>query len=558
MNYFFDSHLHLTLKNQFSKNGNSTSPWKAITKEDLKEGLPKLLEIFALGLIDKMFGSQSSPDLLIQGGYKMVVMPLFAPDVDLVKALSSKKIFMDLLKKYKNSRFGEVLSYERYQQLLGEVNAFSIVENDLKILPAKDPFHPDRKIVFLNSKSQWKENEPDTLFVVCSVEGIHSLRSNLQESHADVILQDIRQNIQKIKSQGINIVMANLTHIDRNNRDFCNQAYAMDGMRVSNFDEKDLRPVDSGLTDAGRNLVDLLEENQICTDIKHMSPQARFQLYSYRQSKGIKSPLVSSHSGLCGIPFESAQEGFKDYVYSSVKEDKCYRVRVGKPVKYKFDNFPSPGFNASTINLFDEDVKAIYESNGLLGISLDERVIGYTKARRLGPDHFSANVGGITVKNQGRKYILTDTDFLSDHEYHDLNLFNTHRGQLLHQCADAEELTEMIRRNSTDIPPHQFHHFLNQILHGVKLGKDLEGAKGIEKMLTQILCVGSDFDGLIEAIDWCTSCMHTKKLKDRFIKQFPKALMDNHLFLPQNWTIERIADRLFYENGRDFVLSRLK
>ncbi|MFN3422775.1 MAG: chemotaxis protein CheX, partial [Armatimonadota bacterium] len=45
--------------------------------------------------------------------------------------------------------------HERYQQLLGEVNAFSIVENDLKILPAKDPFHPDRKIVFLNSKSQW-------------------------------------------------------------------------------------------------------------------------------------------------------------------------------------------------------------------------------------------------------------------------------------------------------------------------------------------------------------------------------------------------------------------
>ncbi|WP_332914107.1 hypothetical protein [Algoriphagus boritolerans] len=77
MSYFFDSHLHLTLKNQFSKNGNTTTPWKAITKNDLKEGLPDLLKIFALGLIDKMFSSQSSPDLLIESNYKVVVMPLF-------------------------------------------------------------------------------------------------------------------------------------------------------------------------------------------------------------------------------------------------------------------------------------------------------------------------------------------------------------------------------------------------------------------------------------------------------------------------------------------------
>ncbi|WP_332914104.1 hypothetical protein [Algoriphagus boritolerans] len=56
----------------------------------------------------------------------------------------------------------------------------------------------------------------------------------------------------------------------------------------------------------------------------------------------------------------------------------------------------------------------------------------------------------------------------------------------------------MIQGNSTDIAPHQFHHFLNQILHCVKLGKDFGGVAGVEKMLTKILCVGSDFDGLIE------------------------------------------------------------
>ncbi|MBA4302071.1 MAG: hypothetical protein C0433_18505 [Cyclobacterium sp.] len=558
MTHFFDSHLHLTLKNQFSKKGNSTSPWKAITKEDLKDGLPELLKIFALGLIDKMFSSQSSPDLLIQSNYKLVVMPLFAPDIDLVKSLSSKKVFMKLLDKYRNTRFGTVLSIDRYQDLLKEKNAFSIVENDLALLPENDPYQPGRKVVFLTAKSQWNEATANTLYVVCSVEGIHSLRSNLGEKNGAVILEDIRRNLKKLQNRNIKVLMANLTHIDGMNSAFCNQAYAMDGMRVSNFDEKDLRPIHSGLTDFGNKLVTLLEEQEICTDIKHMSPQARFQLYKYRAAHSITSPLVSSHSGLCGIRFQSDSESFSDYIYSSRKEGDCYRVKVGKPAKYKFNNFPSPGFNATTINLFDEDIKAIYDSDGLLGISLDERVLGYTKAWRLNQDSFSDNVGSITLRGMGTKKILTDTDFLSNEENKALGLFNSTKGKLLYKCADAKELTDLITGNSTDIAPHQFHHFLNQILHCVKLGKDWDGVAGVEKMLTKILCIGSDFDGLIEAIDWCTSCEKIDFLKKKFVKEFEKTIITNGLFLPQNWPIDRIADRIFYENGRDFVLSRLK
>jgi microsomal dipeptidase-like Zn-dependent dipeptidase len=558
MSHFFDSHLHLTLKNQFSKKGNSTSPWKAITRNDLKDGLSKLLELFALGTLDKMFGSQSSPDMLIESGYKVVVMPLFAPDIDLVKALSSKKAFMKLLEKFQHTRFGEVLSHERYQELLIEKNAFSIVENDLKLLPAEDPNQPGRKIVFLTAKSQWDEAAANTLFVVCSIEGIHSLRSNLGEKNPSVILEDIRQNLKTLQDRKIKVLMANLTHIDRMNGDFCNQAYAMDGMRVSNFNEKDLRPIHHGMTEFGKKLVTLLEAADICTDIKHMSPQARFQLYVHRKNLGINTPLVSSHSGICGITFQSNTESFTDFIYSSRKEGDCYRVKVGKPAKYKFHNFPSPGFNASTINLFDEDIKAIYDSDGLLGISLDERVIGYTKARRLNQDTFSDNVGTLSIRQQGTKYILTDTDFISREEYQELGLFNSPKGKLLHQSADAEELTDLISRNSTDIAPHQFHHFLNQILHCVKLGKDFDGVAGVEKMLCKTLCIGSDFDGLIEAIDWCTNCREIGVLKKKFTEDFEKAILANGLFLPQNWSIAQIADRIFYENGRDFVLSRLK
>ncbi|WP_332914105.1 hypothetical protein [Algoriphagus boritolerans] len=134
-----------------------------------------------------------------------------------------------------------------------------------------------------------------------------------------------------------------------------------------------------------------------------MSPDARFELYHYRSANGITSPLVSSHSGICGIPFRSDSESFASYIYSSVREGDSYRIKVGKPAKYTFANFPSPGFNATTINLFDEDIKAIYDSDGLLGISLDERVIGYTKARRLNQDTYSDNIGTIQIAGRGTK-----------------------------------------------------------------------------------------------------------------------------------------------------------
>ena len=39
-------------------------------------------------------------------------------------------------------------------------------------------------------------------------------------------------------------------------------------------------------------------------------------------------------------------------------------------------------FNPWTINLFDEDILEIVESSGMIGIIMDERVLGYGKLDR--------------------------------------------------------------------------------------------------------------------------------------------------------------------------------
>ncbi|GAA0879786.1 hypothetical protein GCM10009119_27550 [Algoriphagus jejuensis] len=558
MDLFFDSHVHLTLKNQFSKNGNSTSCWRAITRDDLKDGLPQLLKIFGLGLLDKTFSSQSSPDQLIPCDYKLVVVPLFAPDVDLVKAISSKKIFIKILKKYRNTNFGKVLNFERYGFLQQEINPFSIVENDFALLTKTDPNNAGRSVVFLKNKADFKPDLPNQLAVVFSVEGVHCLRSDLRQTDEGVIFDDIKTNLESLLARDLAVIMINVTHIDNCNGRFCNQAYAMDGMRVNNFDEKSLRPLGNGMTALGKELVELLESHRIVTDIKHMSLQSRKDLYAFRKEKGITSPLVSSHSGLAGIPFDSPGESFKDYIYDGRKEGDVYRLKVGKVKKYKFSRlFPGVGFNSTSINLFDEDIKEIYESTGLLGISMDERVLGYSKAHKLNPDTYSANVGFIEDFLSNKKRVLLDTDFMSESEYKGLGLHNTTKGTKLNHTADADQLIDLIKGNSSDIPQYQFYHFLNHVLHCVALGNQYDGARGVEKMLTQILCVGSDFDGLIDAMDWCLNCGMTKGIKRKFIEQFPEILAENNLQLPAGLTIQKVADRLFYENGRDFVLSRL-
>lgn len=559
MDLFFDAHLHLTLKNQFSKGGNSTSPWKAITRNDLKDGLPELLKLFGLGTLDKTFSSQSSPDQLIRANYRLVVCPLFAPDVDLVRAISSKKIFMKILKRFHNTNFGMVLSFERYGELGNENNPFSIVENDLRLLVQMDPADPSRSLVFLKKASDFRSDTSGQLGVVFSIEGLHSLRSDLTLNDEDQIFTDIKTNLEKLLARGLTVVMANLTHIDNCNRKICNQAYAMDGMRSNGFKEKALRPVGHGLPALGRRLVDLLESHWIAVDIKHTSVLARRELYAFRKESGITSPLVSSHSGIAGIPFDSPEEGFRDYIFEAKKQDRVQQIKVAKVVKYKFPKpFVEVGFNATSISLFDEDIQAIYESDGLLGISMDERVLGYSRAHKLDPEVFSDNVGLILDSFGNRKRVMLDRDYISNSEFEHLGLNRGKRGSKLKNTVDAEELIKMVVGNSTNVPPYQFFHFLNHVFHCVVLADRIDGPAGVEKILTRILCVGSDFDGLIDAMDLCLNCSQSNSIKMKFIEEFPEILALNHLQLPSGLSIQTVADRLFYENGRDFVLRSLE
>lgn len=558
MEKYFDSHLHITMKSQFSLQDEPTNPWKTITFADISEGLSFLQKCLGKAMFEKTFVSQSSPDQLLNDNYQIIMATLFYPDKGLLKAIEQKTVFMNLLKSKQNTGFGRILSFKRFVELIKEENPINVVRNDLKLLEIEDP--KGRTYKLLDKKTDFDPQAKGVLNLVFTVEGLHCLASNLKDGELANNADETIKNLDELLDEyPIKIISINITHIDNSNQVFCNQAYAMDGMRASGFREVELRPTGNGLTSEGKKIIKALDKRGILTDTKHMSVVARKEFYEFRRREGINSPIVCSHGGLTGIWFDQSDEKFTDYILETRKIGEHQRLRLGKPIKYKLGKvYDQIGFNASTINLFNEDVKEIFDSNGLLGISLDQRVLGYSGVYKTGTGHVTNNVLTGSAGIWSDINWVTDTEFVSLAEFEDRG-FRSGRpyGFAWRDCVDADALDKLINKNVNNVREMHFLHFAFHILHCMVLGRQWDSRNGVEKMLGQVLCIGSDFDGMIESISTSRDASEIHLLRRKFIQDFPKILKENKVELPQGMSIERAADRLFFENGRDFVLGRL-
>jgi microsomal dipeptidase-like Zn-dependent dipeptidase len=556
MEKFFDAHLHPTLKNHFSDPSIPTSPWESILYRDLTSGFRALSLIKCLirPFLENTIVSQSSLEQLVKGNYRLAMAALFFPDRDLMKAITSNAAFMDIIEK---GKFGKYLNKERFEYLKDAFNGYSLILEDLTLL--KSAANGKGEVTFLQKGAEFSEDKNKTLNLIFTIEGLHCLRSNLNEIDQEIIFQDIKRNLIFLQRE-VFISSINLTHIDNCNGIFSNQAYAMDGLRNSGMDDIPLRPVGKGLTELGKRMVDLLEEREVLTDIKHMSWPARKELYSYRKRKGIQSPLVCTHAGLTGIWFQHSTEKFTDYILGTVKIGLQYELKIGKPV---FSNahriFDQVCFNTSTINLFNEDLIEIYNSDGLIGISLDKRILGYTEVDWKG-GFYTNTSGSVLYFNEGTEKVprIIDTDFISEEEFNSGG-FNagSQNGKNQTKTVRADLFHDRIKDGLAQEYDMQYLYFVANILHAVKMGGLLEGEKGMEKMLTRVLCIGSDFDGLIDSIGIASKATKVINLKKQFQREFRRLARKAGLDLPAHLTGPYVANRIFYENGRDFVSKRL-
>ena len=188
-------------------------------------------------------------------------------------------------------------------------------------------------------------------------------------------------------------------------------------------------------------------------------------------------------------------------------------------------------FNPWTINLFDEEIREILDSDGLIGINLDQRILGFTSrvaewVSKPSKEYFQ--------KQEFLELFGEDVPIIGGRLEEDLDL-------LEESALVAKEEAIINRRQHT-------RYLVNNILHIVKIG----GEKAWKH-----ICIGSDFDGLIDPINSCKSTLQFKTLEKRLYKTITEMSQealkeDNSIDFYINDLKAQIRD-LMYENGKRFL-----
>lgn len=125
-----------------------------------------------------------------------------------------------------------------------------------------------------------------------------------------------------------------------------------------------LEPNSSSLD--SKNIPDLTNGYRILIDVKHMSARSRKEFYllvEERLNANDIIPVIASHCGYSGI--------------------KTLQEMMNNEPKEKDDYFDSSQlYNAWNINVCDEDIKIIFRTKGLFGLSFDQRIIGVPKSQK--------------------------------------------------------------------------------------------------------------------------------------------------------------------------------
>ncbi|MBK7477297.1 MAG: hypothetical protein IPI11_15335 [Haliscomenobacter sp.] len=241
---------------------------------------------------------------------------------------------------------------------------------------------------------------------------------------------------------------------------------------------------------------------RIWIDTKHMSASSRLEFYDriirpYNRSGGRKEaangmapqgciPVIASHSGYSGR--QTLLDQIQDYF---LEND---------------ENAPGNPFNPWNINLCDEDLEVICQSGGLIGLNLDQRILGIMYRLRL-------------------RHVLFPAAFMPKKE----------------RKMDSVEL------------------ILSNILgmaNGVKnRGIGLHAYRPDGFSFWNCICIGSDFDGGIDPINDYATVLHYEKLRtdlgERMRQHIQTGVFQEFGITEDN--LEAVLDLFFFQNALQFL-----
>lgn len=504
---YFDFHLHPSLKPQMSLPPDFPSPWETIR---IRFKHPNLITaILKCSGINEVVDSQACLAQLVRGKVNLIALALHPPETAMMNDGLIQQIAADEQTSYINlARITDIGSGDIYFRMLNEEL------NNIK----KNLSNNGKKLKIIGNISQYKASDTNTVHAILIIEGPHAFFGARQRRPEAEIFTEFWNNFETFTTAN-RVFSINISHLQDN--EFCNHAF---GIQI--FKPKPFFPNGTGVTQHGFKLLQKMKEKNILLDIKHTSLYARKQLYDYRIGED-QWPLVCTHAGLTGIKREDRGRYF---IHQSNEGDHL-RVRHYKPAGYLLGT----SFNPSSINLYDEDVREVVFSGGMIGLSLDQRILGTPEEWMMSPD----NMGDIyeeEVISPGERDFFTNV------------VRSTPRD------SDIIKTTDIIAEDRQDWPRFHARHFLNQVLHLFKIADQYFFNKAT---MAKLICIGSDFDGMINPVDCCRNVTQLEKFKTLLIDNFKEWEKDftevTGIKVSSFITPKKLMDNIFYENGVDFL-----
>jgi microsomal dipeptidase-like Zn-dependent dipeptidase len=357
MEYFVDIHAHSVLKpfGQSFSNGQKKTDKSSMWYYDPPRCFKKLFERVGLSAY-----SQADLTTCVKGKIKVVGVSLYPPEISFFKnRLGDNKIADGI------ENFITLFGKERIQYIQSEkYNYFDDLIDQYKYIQT---FHDNlsddgqyRSVIIKNSDDIDNAIKADipTVAMFLNIEGAHAFGcgkppiSILEEADEN----DIIAHIDIVKNWEFKPLYVTMSH------HFYNQVagHAKSLPFIADAFARQETGMHTNITPFGKQIIRKLLNNdngkRILIDIKHLSVFARNEFYEILDTdyKNEKIPIIYSHGGVTG------QRSFHDIL----RED------------------PQTLFNHQSINLYDDEIERIGISNGIIGLSFDERIMASDYCRQ--------------------------------------------------------------------------------------------------------------------------------------------------------------------------------
>lgn len=488
---FADFHVHGNFKSYFTGYtvAEKESPWTEV--------------IFRIEKLSKrakrILSSQSCFSLIHRGDVKLAVIPLYSterafPDSFLLKVVDffSKNIDNKL---FKDIRDNNVTNWQQLQDCYGHL-----------LRAATDPVPGHEDVHFTRCVEDFL---PGKMNIVLSMEGAHCFLDSNEDvttpAGMDKITERLRQYKRRtVTDQSPRVFILNLTHLTR--APFSNHAF---GMKL--ISHTDFIPLGRSLTPAGMRLIETAlsydkDHYPILIDVKHMSLESRLAFYKLRREKYPDVPITASHVGCTGLRIDEIPSYVEKINAPLFNKRKCNLVSYVKPRGL----LQGTEFNPWSINLYEEDIVEIFLSGGIIGLSLDQRILGCGEIAREKMSK-AETVNGVQIEYPIVAKDPDEEDPIGDAELH-------------------------------------FRHFCNTIFYIVKVSGRIQGSS---INAWERLVIGSDFDGLIDAVDFCLNGSEYVNIQTYMKDKLPTLAAEAGVELPAD--LDKLIADILYNNAENFL-----